>query len=121
MKFSAYKVNHVHRGGLPIHQKSQWTVPEWDELRLFLMGYDRNWVDGKNNIWNVAQNMGAIGRDTAGDLSVAKYVCNQNEWHGYTVSPKRNGDKPPSEVVKTWVAEGIIKKKDGTNIMQGKV
>ncbi|MCK5869454.1 MAG: hypothetical protein KAG45_02210, partial [Methyloprofundus sp.] len=96
MKFKAYTVNYQHRGKLPLHQKSQWVVSEWEELRLFTLANINNWQCKKQNLWSVHEQFNVLGRDQKGDLHIAKYWANQDVWHGYPVSSKRSGDRPPS-------------------------
>jgi len=124
MLFKAYRVNPVHRGALPKARKSQWTISEWHELRLFTLAECKGWVSSKKQeLWSIYIQGGKrikIGEDLDGDLYIAKYVTDaNNEWHGYPVAP-RQYDIPPNEVVSSWHENGLIDKTDKSRIIGGK-
>lgn len=121
MKFKGYTVNEQHRGMLPLHQKSQWRVDEWEELRLFFLAYKNEWICNKNHLWSLSESFSVLGEDSKGELNLAKYWSDhQNVWHGFPVSPKRTGDRPPSEVLKDWMQKGFVKKREASKIAEGK-
>lgn len=120
MKFKLYTVNYQHRGGLPLHQKAQWRVDEWEELRLFAMAQKNNWICEKSCLWSVNEEFKVIGEDERGDLYYAKYWSNQDNWHGFPVSSKRDADRPPSKTLKDWVDRGYVRKKIASRIAEGK-
>lgn len=121
MKFERYTVNYSHRGKLPLSQKSQWKVSEWEELRLFSSAVTNGWKNTNDQLWSINENFDRLGVDSAGDLFMAKYWQNQNEWHGFPVSSKRNGDRPPSSALKDWVRQKYISKSVASRIAQGKI
>lgn len=87
-----YRINEQHRRGNP--RKSQWTVKEDNELDIFACSLKKNWVSlcqyysyGLLIRDNVKEKLGeSIDKQ---DLYIAKFICNQNLWHGYPC-----GDKP---------------------------
>lgn len=120
MLFKGYTVNYQHRGKLTIAQKSQWRVSEWEELRLFLLAQSNEWICSKKCLWAVDEEFHVIGEGTNGNLFIAKYSPDQDNWHGFPVSPKRDGDRPPSETLKDWVNRGFVRKSVATKMAQGK-
>lgn len=121
MLFKNYTVNYQHRGLLSITQKSQWTINEWDELKLFIKAQTYNWICEKENLWSIDDKFNVIGEDQNGALFLAKFVVDQACWHGYPVSSKRHGDRPPSDTLKSWVEQKIITKSTASKIAQGKL
>lgn len=119
MQFKNYKVNHQHRGLIPINQKSQWRVTEIEEELLFIKAKDNGWFCPKSCLWSLDNNFSPIGEDHIGELFVAKFLGNQGEWHGYPISMKRQADRPPSTAIKDWVKHNIIRKRVGIKMAQG--
>lgn len=119
MLFKGYTVNPPHRGALPLAQKSQWKISEWEELTLFFDAQKNSWKCNKNNLWSVHSEFCKIGEDINNDLYIAKFKVDQGIWHGYPVSPKEF-DIPPKNAVKNWLERKIISKRDATKINQGK-
>jgi hypothetical protein len=124
MLFKAYKIDPDHRGRMPIKDKSQWEIGEWEELILFTLAKQRDWISPKKAwLWSIHIKGGKrvkIGKDEDGDLFIAKYKTDSNdEWHGYPVSP-RQFDIPPQQVLDLWLEEGFIDKADKKRIIGGK-
>lgn len=120
MYFLIYKVNPQHRGALPIHQKSQWSITEAAEIDLFTKAMENKWICPKNCLWSIDDSFCVIGQDSEGDLFVAKFWGNQGEWHGFPVSTKRQFDRPPTSAISDWVVGGLIRKRTGSKMAQGK-
>ena len=119
MNYTHYKVNHQHRGLLPLHQKSQWIISEVDEQTLFIKAKNNKWFCPKNDLWSIDNQFIEIGKDSVGGLYIAKFWGNQGEWHGFPVSPKRQIDRPPTSAIKDWVDKKIIRKRIGNKMAQG--
>lgn len=120
MKFKGYTVNYQHRGKLPLEQKSQWIVDEKEEQRLFELARTNNWYCDKKYLWSVNEQFCVLGKDRYGYLYLAKYWSNQDYWHGFPVSPRRDGDRPPSHALKKWVGLQYIRKSIASKIAQGR-
>lgn len=119
MDFKFYKVNHQHRGLLPIYQKSQWRISEVAEEALFIKAKDNEWICPKNFLWSLDDTFSVIGEDIVGCLYVAKFWGNQGEWHGFPISMKRQIDRPPTIAINDWVKKKIIRKRVGNKMAQG--
>lgn len=124
MKLDSYKINRKHRNQAPKPDCTQWTISEWDEIRLFSIAKSKMWVCPKNCLWAIEKDgvnfiqLGTTGADIA---YMAKYVTNLNhEWHGYPVTPSRNADRPPTMILDSWKKEGIITKSQQSKIVKGK-
>lgn len=102
-----------HRNRSPI--KSQWTVSEEEERRIFSRAYSQNWCDGVTG-WGVrviGDVIGALGMgvDRARDLFIAKFVDgNANQrWHGYPADHVANQhDVPDERVLRRWHEIGYL-------------
>lgn len=119
MSFKQYKVNHQHRGLLPIHQKSQWRISEEDEIALFIKAKNNQWFCPKKHLWSIDDNFIIIGEDFVGSLYIAKFWEDQGEWHGFPLSPKQHFNRPPTNAIKEWVDKKIIRKRIGSKMAQG--
>ncbi|MEH6577395.1 MAG: hypothetical protein V7731_10020 [Amphritea sp.] len=119
MDFKRYKVNHQHRGLLPIHQKSQWRISEVDEEALFMKAKNNQWICPRDCLWSLNDEFLVIGEDVAGSLYVAKFWGDQGEWHGFPISMKRQIDRPPTSAISDWVKKSIIRKRIGNKMAQG--
>ena len=114
-----YVVNYQHRGGLPISQKSQWRVSTDIEISLFNKAVSEEWICPNNYYWSIENQFSVIGEDLGGDLYVAKFWSNQDIWHGFPVSTKRQCDRPPTAAILAWVEKNIIRKRIGNKMAQG--
>ena len=115
-----YQPNPQHRGALPLHQKSQWLIPVPEEVSLFDKAYKEAWSCPKGNLWSIDDDFKIIGKDIEYELRVAKFWSNQDIWHGFPVSMKREVDRPPTIAIQSWVKKRIIRKKDGIKMSQGR-
>lgn len=102
---------------------TQWTISVWEELRLFSVAKENEWVCAKNSLWaiekidNVIRPLGTTGQDIA---YIAKYVTDHNhEWHGYPVTPSRQADRPPTVILDNWERRGIITRHQQGHIVKG--
>ena len=124
LKINSYKVNRKHRDQSPKPDCTQWTVSEWEEIRLFSIAKIKSWVCPKNCLWAIEKDggtvveLGTTGNDSA---YMAKFVSDNNhDWHGYPVTPSRNADRPPTSVLDSWKADGIINKCQQGKITKGR-
>lgn len=124
MKIAGYKVNRKHRDQTAKADCTQWTVDEWEEIRLFTVAKSKMWVCPKNCLWVTHKNNGhlcAIGSSGVESAYIAKFVVDHNhEWHGYPVTPLREADRPPTTILDSWRAEGLINKAQQGKIIKGK-
>lgn len=102
-------------------KKSKWLVSVVEEEAIFNVGYDAKWFHG-NDVWSLKYLGGdlcVIGEDhryfhkekgKIYKLIVAKFVVDQNCWHGYPVNTLT--DPPDSTLFTIWAqTPGIPKKK----------
>lgn len=108
-----YAVHPHHRNQTP--QKSQWTVPELVEFKVFVSGaeitpggyanteiFGLSIADGRPSV---------LGLSEAGESVVlAKYTRDQVEWHGYPYSHTRPKQSVPRSILECWRVTGLISK-----------
>jgi hypothetical protein len=102
--------------------KSQWTVPEEDELQIFEEGY-RN--DGSIVFWQLRLHGGAVAVvgssaaqfGPARHLHLAMFRGANLPWHGYPADTQRNNqDVPPPHVVALWVNSNLLSKRQAVRL-----
>jgi hypothetical protein len=124
LRFSTYKVNRKHRDQTAKHNCTQWTISEWDEIRLFSVAKTNEWKCIKNCLWAIEKEDGdfsELGKTDKYTAFIAKYVVDNNqEWHGYPVTPSRDADRPPTEILDSWRSKNIISKAQQGKIIKGK-
>ena len=124
MKFDGYKVNRKHRTQRAAATCTQWVVSEWEEIQLFSTAKLNEWICPKECLWAIRKindKLSVLGKTDKKSAFIAKYVSNNNnEWHGYPVTPSRDADRPPSEVLDAWREAGIINKSTQAKIVKGK-
>ena len=125
---SSYEPNLLHRNHNP--NKSQWIISKKDEHGLFKQTYSSNWIYNdnnkltgfgikKNNNRTVLLGYSAViyGRK---ELKIAKFIENQNIWHGYPADYRTHkADTPSTEILKIWFDDGYINKKNMCKILKG--
>ncbi len=99
-----------HRNGNP--QKSQWTILERQELDVFTVAMQSNWLFN-NKGWGLYKVEGAlrylgINRQRDEDVFVARFVGQANNWHGYPADRENRSDRPPLEVRRRWISERTL-------------
>lgn len=124
MKLDSYKINRKHRDQVAKDDCTQWTVSEWEEIKLFSIAKANQWVCPKGCLWAVERsgsNLAELGRTGRDIAYMAKYVTNQNhEWHGYPVTPSRLADRPPTVILDSWRNAELITKPQQAKIIKGK-
>ena len=126
-----YSINPNHRNN-NCH-KSQWKINKNDEISLFNLTYNSQWIfnDNKNkstgfgikkNGVNQIELLGysATIHNQLRELKIAKFVENQNNWHGYPADYRVNkDDTPPNCILKMWINGNYINKKIMCKILKG--
>lgn len=107
-----YTHNLVHRDWS--REKSQWTISELLERKCFVHSCRKQWLE-PGTTWGLHFHRGEVeylglGRDHQTRVFIAKFVHDPgiDEWHGYPVDHRRPGDKPPKEVLDSWLRERIL-------------
>lgn len=123
-----YTPNPQHRNQAYAYQKSQWSISLADEQRCYQTATAHNWLHN-NAYWGLhiaqgQQNLAPLGvppQPIIADLHIAKFVCNQGNWHGYPVAHWMSPfDKPGENVVTDWHQNGHITRQAKSKIMRGK-
>jgi hypothetical protein len=125
VKVERYIVNDKHRKNAAKTDCTQWGVSDFYEIKLFAEGQINGWIcDDNKTIWSIERNDGShtvLGSNGSNDAKLAKYVVDHNnEWHGYPVSPNRNGDKPSTAILKDWESKELITRPERRKINTGK-
>jgi len=118
MLIESYRVNSKHRANKPSKNASIWKVPTWREVELFALSQRDSVCRQTQTSWGCDLN-NVIGVDLQNDLFFAKFVVNQNVWHGYPVHPRDN-DIPPDHVLDGWLKSGALTKPQRSKISEGK-
>jgi hypothetical protein len=108
-----YQVHPNHRNGRA--DKSQWTIPQGDEIQCFQQADARTWLL-VNRGWGLhIQNGGpqllGLSQDRDRALFVAKFVSSAAPvvWHGYPADHQRHPqDIPAPEILKAWLDSGLL-------------
>ncbi len=117
-----YRINEQHRRGNP--KKSQWTVKEHDELGIFSYSLENNWLSlcqyysyGLLIRDNEKEKLGeSVDKQ---DLYIAKFICNQNLWHGYPCGDKSEDlEKISDNTLQEW--KTYFPKKEITKMLKGR-
>lgn len=119
-----YIVNHQHRNALFASQKSQWCIPEADEVSCYEKAFLNGWIFSSSywGVYTPATTPTKLGISPCQqDLYIAKFVSNQAKWHGYPVAHWLSPyDKPAAAVLNQWVAAGYINTAKKAKIHRGK-
>ena len=106
--------------------KSKWTILEDEEIACFLKSMREAWIFDKV-AWGLHLNeteilqLGISSSPFNEILKCAKFVCNQDNWHGYPADFMRNiHDKPHSNILNSWLDKKFITKSEMAKIKQGK-
>lgn len=114
-----------HRGN-PSNDISVWLVDLDTEVSCFAVCYQSNWHNGINGWGFVTSNIQKlirIGYNLRNpDLMIAKFVANQNQWHGYPADIRHKpADKPEPTILQEWLIGGYISKAIMSRIKQGQL
>lgn len=106
--------------------KSHWSITFEEELKCFNNSLTNNWlIDFKGwGLHMINNEINPLGYSKQGEqLRIAKFVDSykSSKWHGYPADYRNNiQDRPASDVLKSWVENGIIKKHQMSKIRSGK-
>lgn len=119
-----YTPNPQHRNATYANQKSQWTITIPDEHACYNIATTLGWC-GADCGWGL--HLAAGGPAPLGvspqayQLYIAKFVQDQNVWHGYPVAHWLSPfDKPSGETLAAWEASGFINRATRAKIYRGK-
>lgn len=114
-----YTPNVVHRN--LAQGKSQWTIPEAEEIQCFRNSDESGWVSDVVG-WGLHDIKGSIGyvgidRNGAGAV-VAKFIDSSpsGAWHGY---PASQTERPSESVLANWLNRELLRPKAIKNISRG--
>lgn len=120
-----YVPNPQHRNTNYAQTKSQWTISQTDETHCFASASSNGWgtLAGCWGIFvpgGVPEQLGVSPRSEF-ELFLAKFVVDQDQWHGYPVAHWLSPwDKPPPQVLRAWVEIGYINRAKFAKIHKGR-
>src|SRR5688572_27130432 len=107
-----YVVNQVHRNGA--RKKSQWRISIPDEVWCFEHSVSRSWVVG-SEAWGLHNPEGhprylGVAQDHMTEVFIAKFIGDNDIWHGYPADHQRNPqDIPHPTVMASWLELELIR------------
>lgn len=119
-----YIHNPHHRSQGYAHLKSQWRISTQEESDCYENAVARNWIEADSywglHVRGVAPSI--LGVAPSNDsLYIAKFVCDQDNWHGYPVAHWLSPyDKPQIGVLTSWEQSGLINRAKKARIHRGK-
>lgn len=120
-----YIPNPQHRNSQYAQTKSQWTITPVDELVCFNVANSNGWSNTAG-CWGIFVLAGiptqlGVSPRAEHELYLAKFVVDQGLWHGYPVAHWLSPfDKPPTDILKSWVDSGYINRAKFSKIHKGK-
>lgn len=107
-------------------EKSHWSITYQEQLNCFENSLTNNWLSnfmgwGLHIINNEIKPLGYSKQRE--ELKIAKFVDSykSSKWHGYPADYRNNiQDRPSSDVLRSWVEDGIIQKHQMSKIRSGK-
>jgi hypothetical protein len=115
---------HQARSGTK-HPKSIWNRSRADECHVFCEAENRNWTDKRTgNRWainNKGEEPLGTRRERLGFFYKPSYAS--GPWHGFPVGGMnglKHYGRPPDEVVKEWLDDGIINYSTYSRITRGR-
>jgi hypothetical protein len=115
-----------HRDGAYAAQKSQWCITVNEEQACYLTAAAETWTSGGSywglHVVNEAPAvLGVAPLPAEAPLKIAKFVEDQNDWHGYPVAHWLSPyDKPGANVLREWVNKGLIRRPTMAKVHRGK-
>jgi hypothetical protein len=121
----SYQANSQHRNTAFSTQKSQWTILANEEIATFNWAHQCVWQCSKRHYWGLhlaVKKPLELGKSPEQESCyIAKFVNDQNVWHGYPVALGCSPfDKPPIGILSIWHNQGFINKATRRKITQGK-
>jgi len=120
-----YYFSPKHRGN-PTNEVSVWSVHFDDEFACFTSCYQNYWYTGSNG-WGLISSglrqLLELGYNLRSQsLMIAKFVADQNQWHGYPADVRHKpADKPLPQILEAWFNSGYISKARMSRIKQGQL
>ena len=110
-----------HRGN-PTDEISVWIIDHAQELAVFTTCFAQSWIDLFSG-WGILQPFQVLGENLRNNkLIIAKFVVDQNQWHGYPADVRyKPKDKPNPRILKSWYDDGLINKSTLSRIKQGQI
>jgi hypothetical protein len=113
-----------HRGH-PTDEISVWIIDYDSELLCFKSTFQNSWFNATCG-WGILAALNGLmtlGRNLKNDqLIIAKFVVDQNQWHGYPADIRNKPkDKPLPNILLAWHSSGIISKSLLSRIKQGQI
>lgn len=114
-----------HRGK-PTNDISVWLIDVPAEVACFTTCYQNDWHNGHSGCGFVVagvQQLLTLGHNLRNpQLVIAKFVTDQNVWHGYPADVRHKpADKPLPPILLRWFQGGFISKSLMTRIKQGQL
>lgn len=113
-----------HRAA-PSDEISVWDVDFDNELLCFTNTFQNGWHNGSNGwgILNTLYGLMTLGQNLRNNqLIIAKFVVDQNQWHGYPADVRyKPKDKPLPNILLAWYLGGMISKSLLSRIKQGQI
>lgn len=120
-----YLISQKHRGQ-PTDEISIWELSFEEEVDCFSTSHHKGWNSGPTG-WgchlNGAGTLQVLGRNLKNpQLRIAKFVSNQELWHGYPADIRNKPhDKPLPSILSAWFEEKVITKAIMSRIKQGQL
>ncbi len=110
-----------HRGN-PTDEISVWLITHLEELEVFNTCFANSWIVHSNG-WGVSKSLSLLGENLRNRrLILAKFVFDQNLWHGYPADLRyKPKDKPVPDILMLWYQAGLIDKPTLSRIKQGQI
>lgn len=109
---TVYNHHPAHRNNTP--RKSQWLIPEHEELRIFELCLARTWIVGTFG-WGLHLVNGhpdylGVAQDRVTQVFIAKFVREPAapNWHGYPAEHSRTWDRPDDTVLEMWLLGDVL-------------
>lgn len=115
-----------HRDAIYAAQKSQWCISINEEHACYATATAETWTSGGyywglHVVGHAPAVLGTAPLPAQYPLKIAKFVGNQDEWHGYPVAHWLSPfDKPGAEVLRQWVISGLINRPAMAKVHRGK-
>lgn len=118
----SYRPNNRHRDRTP--GKSQWTIPEVDELACFTLATAQGWcladVGWGLHCPNTDPQYLGVAQDHHTEVFLAKFVNGAGEWHGYPADHQRKPqDIPLESILNSWMTRQLLSPAKVRKIVRG--
>lgn len=119
-----YVVHPHHRSLDHASKKSQWIISVQDETVCYVNAVQEGWL-ANDSYWGLhIKDVDPIvlgSAPTQTKLFIAKFVSNNDDWHGYPVAHWLSPfDKPAMSILQAWENAGYINRAAKAKIHRGK-